>query len=375
VEEPQISVVKQICQTTNIGRCFDDVTRLAARIANMRTSLLAELTPNGIHFFSTYGFSAASSIEVTVGERILSLCRTIFHADDVASHDELGGSPLQFLPDPIGSLYSIPVPFSDADQCIVLVCADTRKDGIRHPHLIARLVECAQIAANEFALIVRIARLQDGSIATSSLGNFQVPLKPAVSNPTILADLPSITDTSRSADRVAERFLLDTLLQKHRLLRRSNQLYYGNRTWAKAIKHHQIAAVRAIKGAISPEIVDAAAEDLAQQARMIGVNLFKYVSPMACGCSGPGCLAEKIAEATAAKLGLEYAVAFDPLPVSGSSHPAKNARLPIFRANRTFDAPVVLIDDIATSGAHIEKAAIALKAVAPAVLPLVWIAD
>jgi len=36
---------------------------------------------------------------------------------------------------------------------------------------------------------------------------------------------------------------------------------------------------------------------------------------------------------------------------------------------------VLLIDDVATSGAHIEEAAMLLRAAAPAVLPLVWIAD
>ena len=37
--------------------------------------------------------------------------------------------------------------------------------------------------------------------------------------------------------------------------------------------------------------------------------------------------------------------------------------------------PILLIDDVATSGAHIEEAAVLLRAAAPAVLPLVWIAD
>lgn len=366
--ETQIMAAIRICQTTNIGHCFDDLTRLAARIVSAPYCSLVALMPDGIHFFSTYGFSAASSVDIAVGQKIRSLARAVLHVNGFASHPELQNSPLALLPDPISFVISVPVPFSSSDHPIVLVCTDTRENADRHPRMLDRLVECAQIAANELALIVRVARLQDGTVATSLLGDYQLPLRPDMSQPSIVAERhPAI-------DNVTERFLLDTLLRKHRLLRRSNQLYYGNRTWAKAIKHHQIAAVKAIKRGISSEIVEAAADDLAHQARMIGVNMYKYVSPMACGSSGPGCLAERIAEATAAKLGLEYAVAFDPLPVTGSSHPAKSARLPPFRLRRSFDGPVVLIDDVATTGAHIEKASIALKAVAPAVLPLVWIA-
>lgn len=37
------------------------------------------------------------------------------------------------------------------------------------------------------------------------------------------------------------------------------------------------------------------------------------------------------------------------------------------------DIPILLIDDVATSGLHIEEATLLLRITAPVVMPLVWI--
>jgi len=45
------------------------------------------------------------------------------------------------------------------------------------------------------------------------------------------------------------------------------------------------------------------------------------------------------------------------------------------KAIRAFDGPVLLVDDVATSGSHVELSTKALRKVAPAVFPIVWICD
>jgi len=74
-------------------------------------------------------------------------------------------------------------------------------------------------------------------------------------------------------------------------------------------------------------------------------------------------------------LGVDLIEAFAPLPEGGASHPTKNARRPTMKLAVQPDVPVLLIDDVATSGAHIEEASMLLRKSAPAVLPMVWIAD
>jgi predicted amidophosphoribosyltransferase len=87
-------------------------------------------------------------------------------------------------------------------------------------------------------------------------------------------------------------------------------------------------------------------------------------------------LAARLAAAVAKRLNLPHIAAFADLPRTGGSHPRGNTRRPAMQLTQPVTEPVLLIDDVATSGAHLAEAAIALKeGGAPAVLPLVWIAD
>ena len=63
-----------------------------------------------------------------------------------------------------------------------------------------------------------------------------------------------------------------------------------------------------------------------------------------------------------------------PLPAQGGSHPRQNLKRPTMRLRAPVpDIPILLIDDVATSGRHIEEATLLLRSAAPVVMPLVWI--
>lgn len=175
---------------------------------------------------------------------------------------------------------------------------------------------------------------------------------------------------------VVSDFLLGTLIPQMRLLRRGDVPYHAVRRWRASVKDVQLTALKAVKADPPPIFVEAVAEELAAAARaLFGTETMQAVVAVPCGNSGPQCLAARLAEAVARRLGLEVVAAFEPLSPSGGSHPQGNVRREKMRLRGPISAPVLLIDDVATSGAHIAEAALALKgAGAAAVLPLAWLA-
>ncbi len=172
-----------------------------------------------------------------------------------------------------------------------------------------------------------------------------------------------------------QQFLRETLLHRPRLLHRNRIGYIAISKWRSAIKAHQIAALKALKAEIPPSLPVQLAEDMVMALRSVhGAAPAGSIVPVPCGHSGPGCLSCRMAEALAERLGVPCVQAFGPLAVAGQSHPRKNARRPAMQ--RVADlppGPVILVDDVASSGSHIEEAATKLLEAASAVWPIVWI--
>jgi hypothetical protein len=172
------------------------------------------------------------------------------------------------------------------------------------------------------------------------------------------------------------RFLDETLIRAQRLNRRNQTSYLGVRRWRSAIKQHQIAALRALKSDPPAAFVDAVVAELADAVRTVyGAPGNCIVVPVPCGHSGPGCLSSRLAQGLADALGTTMVDAFDPIAlVKGSSHPRRNAARPSMRLAKPVDKPVILVDDVASSGSHIDEAATLLRGNAPSVWPVAWIA-
>jgi hypothetical protein len=185
---------------------------------------------------------------------------------------------------------------------------------------------------------------------------------------------PARPDQTESA-RPLWQFLDQTLVKGQRLNRRNKTSYVGVRRWRSAIKKHQIAALRALKLDLPDAMVNDMAAELADAVRAV------YGSPdqcvvvgVRCGHSGPGCLSERLAKALAKILGIKAVDAFAPIdPIPGSSHPKKNAARPPLKLANPVTQPVILVDDVATTGDHLDEAARVLRRAAPSVWPVVWI--
>lgn len=173
---------------------------------------------------------------------------------------------------------------------------------------------------------------------------------------------------------VVSDFLLSTLVQRRSMRVRGNLVYFGVRSWRSPLKDYQISALRALKRNPPPAFVHAVAAEVADEAvRLAGRHAFNSVTAVPCGHSGPDGFSHQLGLHVARHLQLPYAEAFAYRPVPGSSHPKTNVSRPPMQLIAAPEGNTLLVDDVATSGAHIAEAGAMLRNVCTHVTPLAWI--
>lgn len=194
------------------------------------------------------------------------------------------------------------------------------------------------------------------------------------------ADLQSLNDREDEAKKPdsfepTAQFLIKTLVTHHSLLKRNNCRYLALRSWRSAIKEHQIAALKALKTRLSKQFVSAVAgEFVAATTEIFGTEHIKAVIPIPCGNSGlADCLSVQLARAIAAEVSVPMVEALEGQGGMGGSTPRKSARLSPYRVKEQVSGPVLLVDDVASSGRHMELATLALRDSGCSVHGMVWI--
>ena len=185
----------------------------------------------------------------------------------------------------------------------------------------------------------------------------------------------SLANISSEGVDATTNFLFDTLVQKRVIHSRNDMSYLTIRNWRSSIKEHQIKAFRAIKKNPHAAFAERVAQEFAREVdNLVGRNTFKFVVPVPCGHSKPGtCMAYSLAKSLGAELGLPVIGAFVHLDQKGSSHPKTNAKRPPMRLVQSVPGPALLIDDVATSGSHLEEASNRLKAEGTETFAMAWI--
>lgn len=173
---------------------------------------------------------------------------------------------------------------------------------------------------------------------------------------------------------VAGGFLTSTLINRLRLVNRRGMAYHALSQWRTPIKEHQLTALRLVKQFRPPAMLDQLAQQLADSSLKLFGSSFRCVTNVACGHGGSHCFARELAEGVACKTAVPFVDVFVDLPVKGSSHPRTNIRRPAMQVITVPDGPVLLIDDVATSGSHICEAARLLRDRNCAAFPIAWIA-
>lgn len=170
-------------------------------------------------------------------------------------------------------------------------------------------------------------------------------------------------------------FLDRTLIQKKSALERNGVGYVAVRAWRKDAKELQIAAMRSVKAAPTWAIAEKIALELTAFVDTFhGPNFFEVVVPIPAGSSGmKNSLTVLIASTVADRLRLPFRDCLVPQGVPGVSHPKKSQGIRPYSVDAPTLGRVLLMDDVATSGVHVEMAVRGLRAHGASASAMVWI--
>ncbi len=201
-----------------------------------------------------------------------------------------------------------------------------------------------------------------------------------------LAEVPVVTLGEARAQRAARidgvdgkagsLGILGALVWRPAIFSRHDASWASCRSWRWSSKKADLRLFKAAKAQRPRVVIDGAAHDICVLLERLGGGWPGYsVTAMPCGNSGRSdCFGRLLGESVAAELGLPFSPVFEDRLVAGSSsHPQKYTRLPPLVVKTRPTGPVILIDDLATTGLHMEEALGALRHLGIATFGIVWL--
>jgi hypothetical protein len=172
--------------------------------------------------------------------------------------------------------------------------------------------------------------------------------------------------------------LLSSLIYRPTIYERKRVRWIAAHTWRSDAKERGMAALKAVKNDLDPAFIADQAELVAALIRQLfGTERTDAVTCIPCGHSRrKDCFGKRLAHAVAEALNIPFVQVFADRPRDGASHPKQSAKLPPLRQiARMPELPesTIVIDDLATSGAHLEQALVALRKLNVAASAVAWI--
>ncbi|MFQ3666255.1 MAG: phosphoribosyltransferase [Sphingomonadaceae bacterium] len=261
------------------------------------------------------------------------------------------------------NLLVMPVIEFDSAHLLVLACASFPTGAHFAAAAAAGIPRILQILKSQVRLLAELAE----SAAAAPPAEPSLPA--GVSDPA-----EEFHATGAEQPEVVSDFLLSTLIRRRSMRIRRDVVYFGVRSWRSPLKSYQIAALRALKRSPPPTFLRAVAAEVAAEAmRLAGRDAFRSVTAVPCGHSAPDGFSHQLGQYVARHLQLPFAEVFAYRPVKGSSHPRTNVSRPPMQLLAAPGGNTLLVDDVATSGAHIAEASALLRKGGTNVTPLAWI--
>lgn len=169
--------------------------------------------------------------------------------------------------------------------------------------------------------------------------------------------------------------LLGSLVYRPAVYRRNEIGWIAACAWRAGAKPDDIAALKRAKREIDQRLIADAAEIVATLLQQLsGARAAAAITCVPCGHSRrPDCFGKQIAEAVALSLGLPFVQVFADRFCSGVSHPKEFDKLPPLQRIADPASTMILVDDLATSGWHVEESLMALRRLGCAGSAFIWI--
>jgi PAS domain-containing protein len=266
-----------------------------------------------------------------------------------------------------------------------------REIGVPSVEALEAIFQVSLRDSRTFDQVELIAERMDKNVRVYSISCR--PLRPAGQTEPVLeviaSDVTSLRATeARLENNLAEaslgqtfqwdptvRFLTETLVKRQSLRQRKTTSYLTLRSWRKPVRSYQIEALKALKTAPPHSLVETAATEIVEAVgRIVGTSAFHHVTPIPCSRSAEdACLSRMIAEEVSRRVGKPLALLLGSIPRKGSSHPKGNMTRPPLHLLEPATGPCLIVDDVATSGAHLEEAITKLRPSAQSVFAVAWI--
>lgn len=165
------------------------------------------------------------------------------------------------------------------------------------------------------------------------------------------------------------------LVRRVSLYSRLGVVYLTARSWRARTKRTSLDWLKDAKRTLDPDVLAIAAEELTTTITgLIGPAARWTVVNVPCGHScRHDCFGKVLAQQVADLAGAPFLQAFADRFVKGSSHPKEFRRLPALEMVAEPTGPVLLVDDLATSGWHLHEGLTTLRDRGITAVGLAWI--
>lgn len=182
----------------------------------------------------------------------------------------------------------------------------------------------------------------------------------------------AISDAERSRHKDT---LLSALIYRPTIYQRNDIRWIAAHAWRAKAKAQGIAALKEAKRRLDPSLITEAAEPITALIRqLIGETPAQAMTCVPCGHSRRSdCFGKQLAHRVAELLGVPFIQVFSDRPCAGVSHPRRSAKLPPLAQIGSPPRSVIIVDDLSTSGRHLEEVILALRRLGTAASAFVWI--
>jgi hypothetical protein len=354
---------------------FDGLCSIIAGMTSATTVLIAQRNPQrgAIEVRGRYG-TLVNEVDMTFALPQLDAAKApTLAVMELRSDPRFASHPLLKLMPHAKSMIALLVPGCQNEQRAVLKIINPRRAIFSDAEVWRELSKFCEVIASVLCLKPGAAKHID-----ESTENIPTVGQIRLNKPSLKTEAQAFADFSGEQKLPCVAFLFDTLVKKRVLHARNGVDFITMRTWRGPMKEYQLAALVALKKNKPDELIKRVGSELAQAALGLhGAGNIGCVVPVPGGNSGDGhSFSVLVAHEVAAclKIPCEQVLVSPQQPAKpGASTPKKSARLKTFDVARSIKGPVLVVDDVVSSGKHMELAVAALRQQANAVYGIAWI--